>query len=211
MAADYNSLTAKQKKVYNAIEKFINEKGIPPTVREIGEMLGEKTPGAVQGILNRLEQKGVIKREVGMARSIKLVADKSNYARVQYIPEIKKVSNRNVDDLFNIYNVKINHPVSSDILQVDESCFLISCPDNSLYESGISYEDLLIIDMKADIKDGDIVLVLYDNHALLRRYYSTDEPDTVRLEADSDILGKSVFKKDEARIIGKLICKITRY
>jgi len=55
------------------IESFIKSKGIPPTVREIGELVGEKTPGAVQGILNRLEQKGVIKREVGMARSIQLV------------------------------------------------------------------------------------------------------------------------------------------
>lgn len=211
MSADYNALTSKQKKVYNAIEKFINEKGIPPTVREIGEMLGEKTPGAVQGILNRLEQKGVIKREVGMARSIQLVSDKSNYAKVQYIPEVKKVSDRNIDDLFNIYNVEINHPVSADILQVNEGCFLINCPDNSLYESGIKYEDLLIIDTNADLKDDDVVLVLYENHAILRRYYSTDEPDTVRLEADSDIIGKSIFKKGEARIIGKLICKITKY
>ena len=65
MAANYSSLTAKQKKVYMVIESYIKTNGIPPTVREIGELVGEKTPGAVQGILNRLEQKGVIKRQLG--------------------------------------------------------------------------------------------------------------------------------------------------
>jgi len=72
------------------IESFIKSKGIPPTVREIGELVGEKTPGAVQGILNRLEQKGVIKREVGMARSIQLVNTNSQYAPHVYLPKIKK-------------------------------------------------------------------------------------------------------------------------
>ena len=47
----FNTLTLKQKKVYSAIELFIKSNGIPPTVREIGEMIGERTPGAVQGIL----------------------------------------------------------------------------------------------------------------------------------------------------------------
>ena len=58
MAANFNTLTSKQKKVYAAIESYIKTNNIPPTVRELGEMIGEKTPGAVQGILSRLEQKG---------------------------------------------------------------------------------------------------------------------------------------------------------
>jgi repressor LexA len=91
MSANFSTLTAKQKKVFSAIETYINLKGIPPTVREIGEMVGEKTPGAVQGILNRLEQKGVIKRQLGAARSIQLVSsDNQMYATPVYIPEIKR-------------------------------------------------------------------------------------------------------------------------
>ncbi len=63
VSVDFNFLTSKQKKVYTAIESFIKENGMPPTVREIGELIGEKTPGAVQGILNRLEEKGVIRKK----------------------------------------------------------------------------------------------------------------------------------------------------
>ena len=85
----YYSLTAKQKIVYHAIESYVRTHGIPPTVREIGELVGEKTPGAVQGILNRLETKGAIKRQEGMARSIQITTNTTTYVDPIYIPQIK--------------------------------------------------------------------------------------------------------------------------
>lgn len=216
MAADFNLLTSKQKKVYSVIESFIKLKGIPPTVREIGEMVGEKTPGAVQGILNRLEQKGVIKREVGMARSIQLVTDTSQYMTPVYLPKIKKITNRNISDLFNIYNIVKYYPFPSELFKSEnasENYFIMSCPDNSLLNSGIKYEDCLIIDRQSanSLEDGDIVLVLYDNHALLRYFSKHEDTNNVVLKADSDLIGKDVFNKDEVMIIGKLIGKYTKY
>lgn len=211
VSSDFNFLTSKQKKVYSVIEQFIKQRGIPPTVREIGEMVGEKTPGAVQGILNRLEQKGVIKREVGMARSIQLVSDNSQYESHVYLPKIKKVSQRNVDDLLNIYNIEKHFPLPSPLFEEGQDCFIIKCPDNSLFESGIKYDDILIIDRQQEINDGDIVLVLYENHALLRFYSKHDNPDFVVLKADSNLLEKEAFNRSEVTIIGKLVGKYTQY
>ncbi len=211
MPSDFNSLTSKQKKIYSAIETFIKENGIPPTVREIGEMVGEKTPGAVQGILNRLQQKGVIKREIGMARSIKLVSENSQYANPAFIPEVKKISRRNINDLFSIYNINKYQPLPPDLIPQDGDCFMINCPDNSLNESGIKYDDLLVVSRNADLQDGDIVIILYENSILLRKFYTCNEPDTFKLEADSNLLGKEIFKKDEFAIVGRLIGKYTKY
>lgn len=216
VAVDFNLLTSKQKKVYSVIETFIKLKGIPPTVREIGEMVGEKTPGAVQGILNRLEQKGVIKREIGMARSIQLVNDSSQYMTPAYLPKLKKISNRNVSDLLNVYNIIKYYPLPTSLFESDvlpENCFLIDCPDNSLIQIGIKYEDNLIIDRNTEGKlfDGDIVLVLYDNHALLRVYSAHENASNIILKADSDLIGKEIFSKDEVTIIGKLVGRYTSY
>lgn len=211
MSSDFNFLTSKQKKVYMVIESFIKSRGIPPTVREIGELVGEKTPGAVQGILNRLEQKGVIKREVGMARSIQLVTDNSQYAPHSYLPKIKKVSQRNIDDLLNIYNIINYVPAPSSLFQEDSDCFVIKCPDNSLLESGIKYEDTLVIDRHYELNDGDIVLILYESHVLLRYYTHHENSDLMILKADSELLGKEVFNRNEVTIIGKLVGKYTQY
>lgn len=211
MSANFSSLTAKQKKVYSAIETYINLKGIPPTVREIGEMVGEKTPGAVQGILNRLEQKGVIKRQLGAARSIQLVSsDNQMYATPVYVPEIKKISKRNVDDLTNIYNIEKYHPVSPDALSENSSYLIFECPDDGLTESGFGSNDTIIVNTSAELKSGDIVLVFYETRSLLRYYYPEDD-GTLTLKADSSIINKKNFTSDEVKIIGRVEGRYTKY
>jgi len=212
MAANFNTLTSKQKKVYAAIESYIKTNNIPPTVRELGEMIGEKTPGAVQGILNRLEQKGVIRRQIGMARSIQLVHPENTlYADPVYIPEIKKISKRNVNDLLNIYNIVKYQPISPDIVESADNHFLIECPDESLDKSGIKYEDLLLINTNCEIKDGDIVILLYENHVLLRYYFRNENENLITLKADSNLLDREEFEKEEVRIIGKLVSRFCKY
>ncbi len=209
MSQNYTSLTAKQKKVYSAIEAYINENGIPPTVREIGELVGEKTPGAVQGILNRLEQKGAIKRQLGAARSIQLISpDDQMYAKPVFVPEIKKISKRNVDDLFNIYNIEKYHPISPDILSENDGHLIFECPGDGLEESGFGNDDVILVNTKPDLKAGDIVLVFIETHALLRYYYPEND-GSLTLKADSSIFDKESFMPGEVKIVGKVVGRYT--
>ncbi len=210
MSANFSSLTAKQKKVYSVIESYINTKGIPPTVREIGELVGEKTPGAVQGILNRLEQKGVITRQLGAARSIQLVSqDNKMYATPVFVPEIKKISKRNINDFINIYNIEKYHPLSPDIVTSDGKYFIIESPDDGLTESGFGSADMIIVNMQSELKDGDIVLIFYETRILLRYYYRQDD-GTLTLKADSSIISKEDFTPDEVIVIGKVEGRYTK-
>lgn len=212
MSAYFNSLTAKQKKVYTAIETYIKLKGIPPTVREIGEMVGEKTPGAVQGILNRLEQKGVVKRQLGAARSIQLVSqDSQMYSNPVYIPEIKKISKRNIEDLANIYNVNKYLPIPPDFVSTDGKFLIMPCPDESLVKKDIKHEDILFINTAAVPEKGDIVLIFYEGRSYLRYYFPEEGSDMVTFTADENLLDKTVFGPDEFKIIGRLEGKYSRY
>jgi len=211
MITNYSSLTAKQKKVYTVIETYISTNGIPPTVREIGELVGEKTPGAVQGILNRLEQKGVIRRQLGAARSIQLVSsDDQMYVKPVFVPELKKISKRNIDDLFSIYNIEKYHPVSPSLIPDIGESFIFECPSDGLEESGFVQDDQILVNMKAELKAGDVILVFYENRSLLRYYYPEDN-GTLTLKADYSIIDKVNFTPDEVRIIGKVIAKLSTY
>lgn len=211
MLANFSSLTAKQKKVYTAIETYINLNGIPPTVREIGELVGEKTPGAVQGILNRLEQKGIIKRQLGAARSIQLVsADDQMYAKPVYIPEIKKISQRNINDLINMYNVEKYHPVSPFVLTENNKYFLMESPNDGLEESGFGSNDTILVNTSAELTTGDIVLIFYETRSLLRYYYP-EEDGTITLKADSSIIDKIHFRPEEVNLIGKVEGRFSKF
>ncbi len=210
MSINSANLTAKQKKVYAAIESYITLNGIPPTVREIGELVGEKTPGAVQGILTRLEQKGVIKRQVGAARSIQLVkTDNQIYETPVYIPQIKKITVRNIDNITSIYNIEKYRPVSPEFLNSDGDYFIMNCPDDDLLESGFGPDDIIIINTTAEPHDGDIVLVFYENRTYMRRYFAQSD-GTITLKFDTSVIDKENFTREEIRIVGKIEGRYTR-
>ncbi len=210
MVADFNSLTLKQKKVYTAIETYIKSRGIPPTVREIGEMVGEKTPGAVQGILNRLEMKGVIKRQIGMARSIQLVSKDTMYSPQVYIPVIKKVTRRNSDDLLNIYNISSYFPLPADLFRNTDNHFIVLNPDKSRTKVNTDNEDYLMIRIGGPYNTGDTILAIYENLAILREYAERGS-DSYFLKSDDSIIDKEIFSKEEILIIGKLVARMVKY
>lgn len=205
MSLHLSNLTSKQKKVYTVIENYIKTHGIPPTVREIGEMVGEKTPGAVQGILNRLEQKGVIKRQVGMARSIQLVSeDNTMYASPVFVPEIKKISKRNLEDLFSIYNITKYHPVTPEILSPEREYFIYKCPDGSIEDRGIAEGDSLLASISSEPEEGSLVIALYENHVLVREYRKSEDNSSIILNGDNTFISKDTFDPQEIKLVGKV-------
>src|ERR1700684_734709 len=73
---DFSQLTERQREIYDFIRNKIESRGYGPTVREIGEGFGIKSPNGVMCHLKALEKKGLIKREEHSARAIQLVDHK---------------------------------------------------------------------------------------------------------------------------------------
>ena len=63
-------LTEKQNKVYEALKKFINDNGYPPTTAELKSSLGYSSENSIVEHLSLIEKKGYIKRTPNIARSI---------------------------------------------------------------------------------------------------------------------------------------------
>ncbi|MGB1926840.1 MAG: transcriptional repressor LexA [Rubripirellula sp.] len=66
------SLTERQQEVYEMIRSLIIDRGYGPTVREIGEQFGIKSPNGVVCHLRALERKGLITRSPNKSRAIEL-------------------------------------------------------------------------------------------------------------------------------------------
>ena len=65
-------LTDRQRRVYELIRELILNRGYGPTVREIGEAFGIKSPNGVMCHLRALERKGLILRSPNKSRAIEL-------------------------------------------------------------------------------------------------------------------------------------------
>ena len=68
-------LTKRQEQTLDFIRKSIEERGYPPTLREIGEYMGIRSTNGVNDHLRALERKGYLRREDMKSRALKLVED----------------------------------------------------------------------------------------------------------------------------------------
>ena len=77
-----NELTDRQQNVYDMIRSLIVKRGYGPTVREIGEHFGIKSPNGVMCHLRALERKGLITRSPNKSRAIELThtADRNGHS-----------------------------------------------------------------------------------------------------------------------------------
>ena len=75
-------LTERQQDVYDLIRSLIVNRGYGPTVREIGEHFGTKSPNGVMCHLRALERKGMIRRSPNKSRAIELTqsADRNGHS-----------------------------------------------------------------------------------------------------------------------------------
>ena len=82
-----NKLTERQQQVLEGISKIAQQKGYPPTVREIGHLLGLRSSCTVQRHLEALERKGYLKRDRTKARTIEILhADNPTLKPVPMVP-----------------------------------------------------------------------------------------------------------------------------
>jgi repressor LexA len=66
-------LTEKQKELYDTIKDFIDEHTYSPTVRELMEILGKKSPGTIHPGLKILKEKGYIDYQYNRNRTIRII------------------------------------------------------------------------------------------------------------------------------------------
>lgn len=66
-------LTQKQSETHKFIAEYMKDRGFAPSYQEIMEAMQIKSKAGVQGILNRLEERGFIRRLPSRARAIEII------------------------------------------------------------------------------------------------------------------------------------------
>jgi repressor LexA len=79
------ALTKRQREIFEFLRDKIVNRGYGPTVREIGEEFGIRSPNGVMCHLKALEKKGLIIRESNMSRAIKLADGSPRQQSVKFL------------------------------------------------------------------------------------------------------------------------------
>jgi len=202
-------LTSKQKAVFDFLKKYLQEKGFPPTLREIASHFELKGPKAPQKTLQILERKGYIRRVPGGSRAIEMLkyVDKDGrhgglpYATFS-IPIVGRV--RAGEPILAIENIEGYIHLDRNLVS-SEDVFLLRVQGHSMIDAHIQDGDFALVKPQPNAENGEIVVALIEDEATIKRIFK--KRDLIRLEPANPRIEPIVVKKGEKRItiVGKVV------
>lgn len=198
---DNRELTDKQRRVLAFIQQKIQE-NIPPTIREIAQHMGFSSTGTVRDYLKALENKGYLKRAENLARSMKLLKDRSR--RIPVIASIPAgAPNLILEDIEGYIE-----PQDFFAGRLTQEIFALRVKGDSMVEAGIMEGDIAIIRRQAVAANGDIIAALLDNNNEVTLKRLRHKNNLTYLEPANSRY-QPIYK--DFTIIGKLITILRKY
>ncbi len=108
-------LTKRQEEILKTLKKFMAKHGYPPTVREIGAILHLSSPATTHFHLNKLEEKGYIRKNEAKNRALELLVPNEyieNNDNVVDIPLLGKVTAGNPIEAIEVPNEYFSVPTN---------------------------------------------------------------------------------------------------
>ena len=196
-------LSKRQQMIYDFIRSEVEVKGYPPSVREIAKAVGLASSSTVHGHLERIENKGYIRRDPTKPRAIEII-DQSyqnvNKDSARYIPVIGRVTAGM--PITAIENVEEYMPVPSSSANQNDQLFILLVEGESMINAGIMDGDKVIVKQQNTAVNGEIVVAMTDeDEATIKRFYK--ESNHFRLQPENDAMEPILL--DNVTILGKVV------
>jgi len=188
-------VTAKQRRIYEFIRRYIDSNQEAPTIAEIGRQFQMRSSASVHAVLTALEREGLIKRIPNVSRGIQIVQKEGG-------------GGDDDNEIPLLGTVAAGQPIeailSHDTVSVPKDLhghgrtFALRVRGESMIEENIQDGDIIIVQSQKTAENGQVVVALIDgNYATVKKFYR--EPEFIRLEPANPQY-KPIFIKTEERI-----------
>lgn len=188
-----------QKRVFEYIKEVIGDRGIAPSVREIGEAVGLRSTSTVQYNLNALEKAGYIERDPNLKRTIRIAGSNLRTTPVPLVGTVTAgvpiLAQEQIEEYI---------PVA---MRRSGNYFALHVRGNSMINAHICDGDIVIIEQTPVADNGDIVVALIEDEATVKRFYK--ENGHFRLQPENDDFEPIIV--DELSLLGKVATVIRNY
>ena len=188
-----------QERILEFIKKTVQDKGYPPSVREIGEAVGLKSTSTVHGHLVRLERKGLLHRDSMKPRAMEILGDPAFFRTGNVaVPVLGRVAAGT--PILAQENIEEYMLFPQDMLG-DGEHFALIIKGDSMIEAGIFDKDLIWIRSQTTAKNGDMVVALIEDYATVKTFYR--EKGHIRLQPENSTMSPIIVEK--CSVLGKVI------
>lgn len=199
-------LSQTQRDIFSFIQRFYDERGFPPSIREIGAEFGITSTNGVRYHLEALTEAGLIEREKGTFRGIRVAEETTRELReVGDFPVLGRVAaGRPILATEDIEcEIKLDKTLFS--LRDKDEVFGLRIHGDSMKDAGIMDGDVAVVRRQETANDGDIVVALVNDEATVKRY--RPQNGAIFLEPENESYDALVIDAgtDSFSIIGKVV------
>ena len=160
-----NSLTDAQNELYAWIKNYMRDFQHSPSIRQMMQAMGLKSPAPIQSRLKHLQEKGYISWQEGKARTLQLIDD-----LVEGIPIMGSVAAGGLVETFSDVNDNLD---ISNVLK-KKNIFALTVNGDSMIDACIADGDMVLMEPINDVyslRNGTIVSALVPGMGTTLKYY----------------------------------------
>jgi repressor LexA len=206
-----SNLTERQRGILNFIESETQQRGYPPSVREIGEAVGLTSTSTVHAHLASLQRMGYLRRDPTKPRAIEVRYDPGSGAAgerrpARHIPLVGDVAAGT--DVLAQENVEELLPLPADFTG-DGPVFMVRVRGDSMIDAGILDGDYVVVRQGGDVRKGDIVVAGIPGEEGTVKTFTRKGSKVVLLPANARLTPME-FDPSEVTIYGKVVTVVRR-
>tara|TARA_B100000212_G_scaffold169518_1_gene127556 strand:- start:12775 stop:13389 length:615 start_codon:yes stop_codon:yes gene_type:complete len=198
MSKSSDNLTQAQNELYEWIKNYLHDFQHSPSIRQMMQAMGLKSPAPIQSRLKHLQEKGYISWQEGRARTLQVVDEIFNG-----VPIMGSIAAGGLIETFS--DVKENLDVSEVFKQKD--VFALTVNGDSMIDACIADGDLILMQPVKDsysLRNGTIVSALVPGLGTTLKYFFKKE-NQISLEAANQNYEPILVSFDQVQIQGKLL------
>lgn len=193
-------LTKMQQRIYDYIAQTIRTQGYPPSVREIGDAVGLKSPSTVHFHLKHMEELGVIGKGAGKGRALTLTEPLPEENQIPIVGTVAAGTPILAEECIEDY-------LTFDTNGREGEYFALRVRGESMLNAGILPGDLVVVHQQPEAHNGEIVVALLGEEATVKRLSRRNGQVWLLPENDA----YSPIDGHDATILGKVTAVVRQY
>ena len=193
-----NNLTDAQNELYGWIKDYMKNFQHSPSIRQMMQAMGLKSPAPIQSRLKHLQEKGYISWQEGKARTMQIVDE-----ILEGVPIMGSVAAGGLIETYSDVNEKLD---ISDVLK-KKNIFALTVSGDSMIDACITDGDMVLMEPVTDsysLRNGTIVSAMVPGLGTTLKYFFIRK-NKVSLEAANPNYEPIVLDFDQISIQGKLL------